>query len=81
MVVRFNQDGKGEKYKMAFYKDFVELPLRVFVSIPEFNECHFPKDFERMLRTMAASDPDYVVRLSATRIEIGYKSDEWHELK
>lgn len=62
-------------------KDFVELPLRVFVSVLEFKECHLPKDFEQMLRMMAASDPDYIVRLSANRIEIGYESDEWHLLK
>lgn len=59
-------------------KDFVELPLGVFVSVPEFEECHFPKDFEQMLCMMAASDPDYIVRLSANRIKIGYKSDEWY---
>lgn len=66
---------------MKKHEDFVELPLRVFVSVPEFKDCHFPKEFEKLLCTLAVSDPDYIIRFSATRLEIGYSSDEWHELK
>lgn len=62
-------------------KDLFELPLRVFVSVPEFEEFHFPKDFEQLLRIMAASDSDYIVRFSENGIEIVYESDEWFLFK
>lgn len=79
MVVKFNRDGKGEKYKMAFRKEFVELPLRVFVDLPTFR--NYPADIRRLCLMLATSDAGYVIRISPTRLEIGYKSDEWHELK
>lgn len=70
---------KGEKYKMDFREEYVELPLRAFVSYPTFR-C-YPADIRRLCRMLAASDAGYVIRISPTRLEIGYKSDEWHELK
>lgn len=58
----------------ARYKSYLQMPLREFVKMfPEVAE-----DLKELpVFDMLMEDPDYIVRVTDGKLEIGYVGDDW----